>query len=252
MASFDYLADGHHVDDAGNLIACTYVDFRDPAERLPITALRKASSTRHADPDCDTIRISKPACFLGQGEGIAGDGESHHAANGWIYCAPRRPLQASGERVVGAGARAAARLPEGRRPARRARVPVRRVGGGRAGGRHAGSRCRGGAGRRDGEAAAGAGRQRLRARAGGVLVAGAGRDAAGLRWRRRRGRATWRRRPAIRARRWPAYAAVEALREAVDAADAGCRRTWQLRRGTPSRCCGSSPRRWVAGSPACG
>ena len=29
-------------------------------------------------------------------------------------------------------------------------------------------------------------------------------------------------------------------------------RTWQLRRGTPSRCCGSSPRRWVAGSPACG
>ncbi len=76
----------------------------------------------------------------------------------------------------------------------------------------------------NGEAAAGAGRQRLRARAGGVLVAGAGRDAAGLRRRRRRGRATWRRRPATRARRWPAYAAVEALREAVDAADAGCRK----------------------------
>ena len=78
---------------------------------------------------------------------------------------------------------------------------------GRAGGRHAGSRCLDGAGRCDGEAAAGAGRQRLRARAGGVLVAGAGRDAAGLRRRRRRGRAPWRCRPAIRARRWPAHAA---------------------------------------------
>ncbi len=94
MASFEYLADGHHVDDAGNLIGCTFVDFRDPAERLPITALRKASSKRHAIPGCETIRISKPACFLGQGEGIAGDGDVHHAANGWIYAhrsSRRRP-----------------------------------------------------------------------------------------------------------------------------------------------------------------
>ncbi|MDE2907469.1 MAG: hypothetical protein OXQ28_15445 [Acidobacteriota bacterium] len=37
MGGFEYLADGHHVDDAGHLIVCTYVDFRDPAERFPIT-----------------------------------------------------------------------------------------------------------------------------------------------------------------------------------------------------------------------
>ena len=91
MGSFEQLADGHHVDDAGNLIACTYVDFRDPAERLPITALRNASSRRHAIPGCETIRISKPACFLGQGEGVNDSGESHHAANGWIYCASIEP-----------------------------------------------------------------------------------------------------------------------------------------------------------------
>ena len=30
MASVDYLADGHHVDDAGNLICCACVDFRGP------------------------------------------------------------------------------------------------------------------------------------------------------------------------------------------------------------------------------
>ena len=50
MRTFEYLADGHHVDDAGSLISCTYVDFRDPAERSPITTLRKASSKRHAIP----------------------------------------------------------------------------------------------------------------------------------------------------------------------------------------------------------
>ena len=48
MRSVEYLADGHHVDDAGNLIACTYVDFREPAERFPVTVLQKASSKRHA------------------------------------------------------------------------------------------------------------------------------------------------------------------------------------------------------------
>ena len=91
MDSFEYLADGHHVDDAGNLIACTYVEFRDPAERFPISVLRKASSKRHAIPGCETVRISKPACFLDQGEGFARDGESHHGTNGWIYCASIAP-----------------------------------------------------------------------------------------------------------------------------------------------------------------
>ena len=91
MASFEHLADGHHVDDAGNLIACTYVDFRDPAERFPITALQKASSKQHAIPGCETIRISKPACFLEQGEGLASNGESHHSTNGWLYCTSIEP-----------------------------------------------------------------------------------------------------------------------------------------------------------------
>ena len=91
MRGVQYLADGHHVDDAGNLISCTYVDLRDPAERFPVTALRKASSKRHAIPGCETIRISKPACFLKQGEGLASGGESHHSASGWIYCASIEP-----------------------------------------------------------------------------------------------------------------------------------------------------------------
>ena len=91
MANYECLADGHHVDDAGNLIACTYVDFRDPAEWLPVAALRKGSSKRHAIPDCETVRLSKPACFLDQGEGFNDGGESHHGTNGWIYCASIEP-----------------------------------------------------------------------------------------------------------------------------------------------------------------
>ena len=91
MGGFEYLADGHHVDDAGNLIACTYVDFRGPAERFPITVLQKASSKRHAIPGCETIRISKPACLLKQGEGLASDGEAHCGTNGWVYCASIEP-----------------------------------------------------------------------------------------------------------------------------------------------------------------
>ena len=94
MASFEHLADGHHVDDAGNLIACTYVDFRNSADRLPITALQKASLKRHAAAGCETIRVSKPACFVGQGEGIAADGEAHCGTNGWVYCASIAPQTA--------------------------------------------------------------------------------------------------------------------------------------------------------------
>ena len=87
MNGMEYRADGHHVDDAGNLISCAYVDLRDPEERPPITALQKASSKRHAIPGCETIRISKPSCFLGRGEGLLDGGEARYGTNGWVYCA---------------------------------------------------------------------------------------------------------------------------------------------------------------------
>ena len=125
MSDFEYLADGHHVDDAGNLIACTYVDFRDPASRFPVGALQKASSKRHAAAGCGTIRISKPACFVGQGEGIAGDGEVHRGTNGWIYCASIAP-ETAGEQAAWRKA-----MPAGRdavSPIRRPRAFARALG----------------------------------------------------------------------------------------------------------------------------
>ena len=67
---------------------------RPAAERLPPGALQKASSRRHAIPGCETIRVSRPSCFLGQGEAFNGSGESHHGTNGWITVRrshPRRP-----------------------------------------------------------------------------------------------------------------------------------------------------------------
>lgn len=73
QSSFLFLADGHHIDEAGNLISCTYVDFRNPAERTPTTTLRKASSKRYAVPGCGTIRLSQPSRFRDRGKGRAID-----------------------------------------------------------------------------------------------------------------------------------------------------------------------------------
>ena len=135
----EYLADGHHVDDAGNLISCTYVDFREAAERSPIATLQKASSQRHVIPGCGTIRISKPSCFLEYGEGLVirggegGDGpgpadasagmdatpadapgavagETCYGRNGWIFCAsikPETPAERSAWREATAPAHSA-------------------------------------------------------------------------------------------------------------------------------------------------
>ena len=80
MRSVQLLADGHHVDEAGNLIACTYVDLRDPVDRSPITTLTKASSKRHAVPGCETMRLSKPSRFLDRGEGLIERGEDGSAS----------------------------------------------------------------------------------------------------------------------------------------------------------------------------
>ena len=101
MGNVEYLADGHHVDEAGNLICCTYVDLRPAAERLPVGALKKASSKRHAIPGCETIRISKPSCIDDQGEAlIASAGadapEVESSGNAWVCCAfidPETPEQ---------------------------------------------------------------------------------------------------------------------------------------------------------------
>ena len=124
-----YLADGHHVDDAGNLISCVYVDLRDAAERSPITTLRKASPKQYAIPDCGTIRLSKPTGFGGRGEGFtigpeaepaagAADPDALHCGrNAWIYSASVEPEtqaeQAAWREALPAGYDAVSRI---RRP----------------------------------------------------------------------------------------------------------------------------------------
>ena len=55
MRSFQCLADDHHVDDAGNLIACSYVDFRDPTERSPITTLKEGLEPSVGDVGGDLL-----------------------------------------------------------------------------------------------------------------------------------------------------------------------------------------------------
>ncbi len=54
---------------AAGLVMPAVIPLYDGAARAPrISAV--AFSNRHAIPGCQTIRISKPACFLGQSEGV--------------------------------------------------------------------------------------------------------------------------------------------------------------------------------------
>ena len=115
MGSFQYLAArALHVDDAGNLISCTYVDFRDPTERFPITTLKKASSKRYAIPGYETIRLSKPSCFLGQGEGLTGCGGEQRASG--------QSVETEAPSGASAGMMPPARQPRPRRARRRSRT----------------------------------------------------------------------------------------------------------------------------------
>ena len=72
MRSVQHLQTGHYVDEVGHVIICTYVDFRDPTDRCPITSLSKASSKPHAIPGARTVRLSKPCRFVAHGEGPLG------------------------------------------------------------------------------------------------------------------------------------------------------------------------------------
>ena len=72
------MQEGFLIDDAGHMIASTYVDLRHPAERIPITTLVKACEKRFAIEDYKRIRISKPGRFREFGENlIRDDGEGY-------------------------------------------------------------------------------------------------------------------------------------------------------------------------------
>ena len=70
--------EGSHVDHFGNLIWSTYVDFRDPSERLPINRLVKGCRKEYAIEICRTFLISRPRRFRDKGEGLIRDpGEAY-------------------------------------------------------------------------------------------------------------------------------------------------------------------------------
>ena len=65
--------EGSLIDDGGNLISSYFVDFRAPADRVPITTVIKGIENKYALECCRTIRISKPAWFREFGEGLIND-----------------------------------------------------------------------------------------------------------------------------------------------------------------------------------
>ena len=74
MDGFEYLADGHHVDDAGNLIACTYVDFRGPGADGGSTIRRRRRFRTARIKDPRGCRTTTAKLCPGPGRDEAGHG----------------------------------------------------------------------------------------------------------------------------------------------------------------------------------
>ena len=97
MRSAEYLADEHHVDHSGNLIACTLHRLPRPGRAgFESPSCRRASSKRDAIPGCEAIRISKPSCFRVKATSPARTNAAPAAGAVWVYCAfiePETPEQ---------------------------------------------------------------------------------------------------------------------------------------------------------------
>ena len=81
MSNYFIFNEGHTVDDAGHLLTTTYVDMRDPVERMPITTLVKGCPERFAIELHKKVRISKPQQFRKYGEGLINDPAEGHLSH---------------------------------------------------------------------------------------------------------------------------------------------------------------------------
>ena len=65
--------EGFYINNAGILITTTYIDLRDPEQRLPIPILVKACNSKYVPKTSRTLRISKPESFREYGENLIRD-----------------------------------------------------------------------------------------------------------------------------------------------------------------------------------
>ena len=89
-----WTTEGFLLDDAGNLIATTYVDLRDAASRTPIRKLVKGCRREHALLDSETILISSLARFREEGENLIRDEQEGLAKDNTETVMPPTPAQA--------------------------------------------------------------------------------------------------------------------------------------------------------------
>ena len=68
-----FLSEGQHIDHLGNMIFTSFVDFREPRDRTPITTLIKGCREEFAIETIGKIRISKPPVFQQYGEALIRD-----------------------------------------------------------------------------------------------------------------------------------------------------------------------------------
>lgn len=93
-----WTAEGAILDDAGNLIATTYVDLRDATRRTPIRNLVKGCRREHAPEDSETILISSLARFRKEGENLIRDEQEGLAKEETETVVPPTPHEALEQR----------------------------------------------------------------------------------------------------------------------------------------------------------
>ena len=89
-----WTAEGAILDDAGNLIATTYVDLRDATRRTPIRKLVKGCRREHALEDSETVLISSLARFRKEGENLIRDDQEGLAKEETETVMPPTPHEA--------------------------------------------------------------------------------------------------------------------------------------------------------------
>ena len=124
-----WVNEGFVLDDAGNMLATSYIDLRDEGERTAIRSLVKGCRREHALEDGETVLISKPERFREYGVALIRDEQEGFAREESVTLEPETPEQAAKRRatsdlndalqLVGSGMKAVHRVEYNRRKTQR-------------------------------------------------------------------------------------------------------------------------------------
>ena len=95
-----WVYEGSVLDDAGNMLATSYIDLRDEGERTVIRNLVKGCKQEHALENGETVLISKPERFREYGVALIQDEQEGFAREESVTLEPETPEEAAERRAT--------------------------------------------------------------------------------------------------------------------------------------------------------